>query len=176
MLNDFLLIYLFIVAAILFRITMLFVSIRNEKALRANGATEYGATNSRILAIVHTGFYLAAVVEWSLRHTRIDDISVAGFGLYVFGIFFLLVVVHLLGRLWTVKLLIAHNHVLTTHPLFRLVRHPNYYLNILPELIGYGLVLHSYFTILIGLPIYLVPLIARIKLEEKVMRNTFSEY
>lgn len=176
MANTIFLFYLFIAGAILLRVVMLLISIRNEKALRLDGATEYGSTNSRRLAIVHTAFYLAAAVEWALRGTRIDLVSALGFGLYLVGIVFLLVVVRLLGRLWTVKLLIARNHVLATHLLFRLVRHPNYYLNILPELVGYALVLHAYVTLLIGLPIYLVPLIARIRQEENVMGKTFSQY
>jgi isoprenylcysteine carboxyl methyltransferase (ICMT) family protein YpbQ len=37
-----------------------------------------------------------------------------------------------LHRLWTVKLLIASDHVLNQSALFRWVRHPNYFLNIRP--------------------------------------------
>ena len=40
----------------------------------------------------------------------------------------LVVVIRSLGRFWTVKLLLASDHVLVTNPLFRWVRHPNYFL------------------------------------------------
>lgn len=63
-----------------------------------------------------------------------------------------------------------------TTPLFRFVRHPNYYLNIIPELIGFALTLHAFWTLAIGLPLYLVPLVIRIRQEEGTMRAHFPEY
>ncbi|WP_417021042.1 isoprenylcysteine carboxylmethyltransferase family protein [Candidatus Phyllobacterium onerii] len=78
--------------------------------------------------------------------------------------------------LWTVKLIIARNHVLVTSLLFRLVRHPNYYLNILPELIGFAVALHAFWTLVVGMTLYLVPLLVRISREEKAMRVHFPHY
>jgi isoprenylcysteine carboxyl methyltransferase (ICMT) family protein YpbQ len=169
-------IIVFIVAAFAYRFTMLAVSIRNEKRLRAEGATEYGASVSRWLAIAHVVFYLAATAEGLIRDAPVDAVSVAGFVIYLFGAVMLLVVSRLLGRLWTVKLMIARDHQLVTHPLFRMVRHPNYFLNILPELIGYALTLHAYVTLVAGLIVYAVPLALRIRQEEAVMRNRFAQY
>jgi isoprenylcysteine carboxyl methyltransferase (ICMT) family protein YpbQ len=85
-------------------------------------------------------------------------------------------VIRLLGRLWTVRLIIAEDHSLVRHRLFRIVRHPNYYLNVLPELVGFALVLHAYYTLLIGLPLYLIPLATRIRQEEQIMRKSFHDY
>jgi isoprenylcysteine carboxyl methyltransferase (ICMT) family protein YpbQ len=167
---------LFIIAAIVFRIVMLAVSMRNEKALRQDGAIEYGSQNSRWLALAHIAFYIAASIEGLARPASFDVVTIIGLVLYGFGAVMLLVVSHLLGRLWTVKLMIARDHVLVTHPLFRWVRHPNYFLNILPELIGFALVLHAYFTLVIGLAIYAVPLGIRIFQEERVMRGYFPGY
>ncbi|MGJ5155458.1 MULTISPECIES: isoprenylcysteine carboxyl methyltransferase family protein [unclassified Bradyrhizobium] len=156
----------FIVAAFAYRFAMLGVSIRNEKRLRADGATEYGASVSRWLAIAHVAFYLAATAEGLVRDAPLDAVSIIGFVIYLFGAVMLLVVSQLLGRLWTVKLMLARDHALVTHPLFRIVRHPNYFLNILPELIGYALTLHAYLTLVAGLIIYAVPLTLRIRQEE----------
>jgi len=169
-------IILFIVAAFAYRFAMLAVSIRNEKRLLAEGATEYGAATSRWLAIAHVVFYLAATTESVIRAAPLDWIGAIGFLIYLFGAAMLLVVSRLLGRLWTVKLLIARDHALVTHPLFRAVRHPNYFLNILPELIGYALALHAFITLVIGLIVYAVPLTLRIRQEEAVMRETFATY
>lgn len=169
-------IYLFIVAAFAYRFAMLAVSIRNEKRLRADGATEYGASTSRWLAAAHIAFYLAASVEGVIRAAPADWISAIGFVIYLFGAVMLFVVSRLLGRLWTVKLMIARDHALVTHPLFRGVRHPNYFLNIVPELIGYALALHAFVTLVIGLIVYAVPLTLRIRQEEAVMRETFADY
>jgi isoprenylcysteine carboxyl methyltransferase (ICMT) family protein YpbQ len=56
------------------------------------------------------------------------------------------------------------------------VRHPNYFLNVLPELIGFALALNAVTTLLVGIPLYLVPLIIRIRQEEQVMRDEVSGY
>ncbi|MEE3626375.1 isoprenylcysteine carboxylmethyltransferase family protein [Nitrospirillum sp. BR 11752] len=167
---------LFVVLALAYRFALLAVSIRHEKALRADGAVEHGARNTLALTIAHIAFYLSATVEGLVRAEPIDAVSGFGFAIYLFGAVMLLVVVRLLGRLWTVKLLIARDHQLVTHPLFRLVRHPNYFLNILPELVGFALTLHAYYTLVIGLAVYLVPLTLRIRQEERAMRETFAAY
>jgi isoprenylcysteine carboxyl methyltransferase (ICMT) family protein YpbQ len=166
----------FIVAAFVFRFAMLAVSIRNEKALRRNGAVEHGASNSKALAAAHVAFYLAASAEGIWRAAPFDAISVSGLAVYLFGAVMLVIVSCMLGRLWTVKLLIAQDHDLVTTPLFSAVRHPNYYLNILPELIGFAVTLHAYTTLVVGLAVYLVPLVIRIRLEERVMRRRFANY
>jgi isoprenylcysteine carboxyl methyltransferase (ICMT) family protein YpbQ len=168
--------FAFIVLAFAYRIVMLAVSVRHERALIASGALEHGAANSKILAGAHVAYYLAASIEGLFRSAPFDAVSAGGLAIYLFGAVMLLLVARLLGRLWTVKLIIARDHALITHPLFRRVRHPNYLLNILPELIGFALTLHAFGTLAIGLPIYLVPLIVRIRQEEKVMRATFAAY
>lgn len=167
----------FVLFAIAVRLAMLAVSLRNEARLKRRGAVEIGARNSAVLAAAHVAFYAAAVAEgFTLRDQRLDTAALAGMALYLFGMAMLLVVVRSLGRLWTVKLLLSPDHVLVTGPLFRRLRHPNYYLNILPELVGFALALNAYGTLLLGLPLYLVPLVVRIRLEERAMRARFPAY
>jgi isoprenylcysteine carboxyl methyltransferase (ICMT) family protein YpbQ len=164
----------FTLFAVACRVASLAVSLRHEAALKRAGAVEYGKLNSNVLALCHVLFYVAALWEGWARGPVLDMTAYAGIALYVVAMLLLLHVVRLLGRLWTVKLIIAPDHELVTHPLFRLVRHPNYFLNIIPELIGLTLALHSYRTLAIGLPIYLVPLIVRIVQEERAMRARFG--
>lgn len=167
---------IFCVAAVLIRIFFLLVSIRHERALKQNGAVEVGARNSTILALTHVAYYVAVITEGSLRAAPIDLVSVIGFLFYGFGMLALCLVVRLLGRFWTVKLLIARDHQLVTHPLFRWFRHPNYFLNILPELVGFALALHAFATLVIGLLIYAIPLTIRIRQEESAMAAKFDRY
>jgi isoprenylcysteine carboxyl methyltransferase (ICMT) family protein YpbQ len=167
---------LFFAAALLFRIRTLVISVHHENRLKQEGAVEYGRTNSILLAIAHAAFYIAVVAEASFRGTRVDVVTYIGVALYAISVVSLLAVMHLLGSIWTVKLLIAGDHVLVTHVLFRLVRHPNYYLNILPELVGLSLVMHAFLTLTIGLPLYLIPLSNRIRQEERLMRAKFEAY
>jgi isoprenylcysteine carboxyl methyltransferase (ICMT) family protein YpbQ len=166
----------FVAFAFLFRIATVILSIRNQRTLTNAGAVEFGARNSNILALAHVLFFLSATVEAALHPPLFDTISIIGLVLYGISVISILLVIRLLGRLWTVRLLIAPDHSLVRHPLFRIVRHPNYYLNILPELAGFALVLHAYRTLLIGLPLYLIPLVTRMHQEETVMRKNFADY
>lgn len=166
----------FVAFALAFRLATLAISIRNERALKRAGSEEHGRGVSALLAAAHVAFYAAAIAEGFWRGAAFDALSLVGLLLYAFGAVMLLVVIGLLGRLWTVKLVIAADHRLVDHPLFRRVRHPNYYLNILPELVGLGLTLHAYGTLLVGLPVYLVPLILRIRQEERLMTTRFEGY
>lgn len=158
------------------RLVTLAISMRNERALKRNGAVEFGAGNSKLIAVVHVIFYISAAAEGLWRDDPADWVSGAGLAIYGFAILVLFAVIRLLGRWWTVKVILARDHQLVRHPLFRYVRHPNYYLNIIPELVGLALALHAFGTLLIGLPIYLIVLRARIRIEEKVMRENFSDY
>ena len=137
----------FVCFAVLLRLASLAVSIRNERRRKAQGAVEIGATNSMAIAVMHTAFYLAAIAEGFLSGRQaFDATALAGLAIYLSAMAMLIVVIGSLGRFWTVKLLIAPDHVLVTNALFRKVRHPNYFLNILPELVGFALVLHAYYT------------------------------
>jgi isoprenylcysteine carboxyl methyltransferase (ICMT) family protein YpbQ len=166
----------FIAFVFLFRIATVILSIRNERALKEAGAVEFGVRNSNLLALAHVLFFLSATMEAVHRPPLFDTISIIGLILYGISVISILIVIRLLGRLWTVRLLIAQDHSLVSHPLFRIVRHPNYFLNVLPELIGFALVLHAYYTLLIGLPLYLIPLVIRMRQEEAVMRQKFTDY
>lgn len=167
---------LFFAVSFSFRIGTLAVSIVHEKVLKKDGAIEYGATNSRWLAIAHLCFYLSTLIEGYIRKSPVDVATVIGFALYGVSVIMLVVVMRILGRLWTVKLLIARNHALIQHSLFGLVRHPNYFLSIVPELIGLALVFHAYVTLIIGGLVYSLPLVIRIRGEERIMKSHFPVY
>jgi isoprenylcysteine carboxyl methyltransferase (ICMT) family protein YpbQ len=163
------------IGAVLFRLATLVVSIRNQRRLQARGAVEIGALNSSIMAALHTAFYLAAIAEGAIRGPALDVISLIGIVLYLFGAVMLIVVMRELGPLWTVRVFIAPDHVLNTRWLFRVVRHPNYYLAILPELVGLALAFHAGLTLAIGLPLYLVSMVVRIRQEEAAMQAKFAQ-
>jgi len=170
-----LLITLFIIAMLL-RLGSVAVSMRNEKALKAHGAIEYGRSNSRLLATAHALFYLGALAEGLWRSTQPTLWTTVGIMLYVIAIMAFLLVWRELHRLWTVKLLIASDHILNQSALFRWVRHPNYFLNILPELVGLALIMGAWMVLVIGLPLYLSVLRVRIVQEEQVMKKHFPRY
>nr|WP_289851990.1 isoprenylcysteine carboxylmethyltransferase family protein [Rhizobium sp. SSA_523] len=166
---EFVLILLFVIGALV-RVSSVLVSRRHESALRKAGAMEYGALNTRLLALAHIAFYIACLCEGLVRETRFDPVSLLGLLLYAAAIGMLVWIVQILGPLWTVKIMIARQHEINRHFLFRTIRHPNYFLNILPELLGFALMFHAYLTLMVGLPVYGLFLAIRIHQEEAAMR------
>jgi len=160
----------------LVRLSTLFISMRNERRLKADGGIEYGALNSKILAVLHTGFYLSAFAEGYVNEVQIDFVGLIGIAIYLFSIFALFYVIHELSPIWTVKLIIGREHGLNMGLLFRYLRHPNYFLNVVPELIGVALMCKAHYTLLILSPVYLISLVVRIVQEERIMRVRFKDY
>ena len=158
------------------RLFSLFISLKNEKRLKQAGAQEYGKLNSIILAILHVLFYFCAFAEGYANRVQFDQVTIIGIITYVLSIVALFYVIQKLSQIWTVKLIIAKDHPLNKGFIFRYIRHPNYFLNIIPELIGLALVVKSYIVLLILFPVYLVSLAIRIIQEEKLMRSKFSYY
>ncbi|GGC91952.1 isoprenylcysteine carboxylmethyltransferase family protein [Enterococcus wangshanyuanii] len=153
------------------RLLFLRYSIKQEKALIAAGGVEYGEKVSFLLAIIHTIIYFSAFFEGIIRKIRLDSISVIGLLLIGLSYAVLVYIIHLLGKFWTVKLMIASDHVYIDHWLFRKVKHPNYFFNLIPELIGIILFFHAWLTGIIGLPIYMIILMLRIKEENEVNKQ-----
>jgi isoprenylcysteine carboxyl methyltransferase (ICMT) family protein YpbQ len=166
----------FFTLALAARFASLAVSRRHERSLRNVGAVEHGATVSRLLTIAHIAFYVAVLAESPVRVAAPDAVSWAGLATFGFGMIWLVYVIRALGPIWTVKLYVARDHPLARGAVFRIVRHPNYFLCIVPELVGLALAMHAYRTLVFGLPVYCVLLGARIVQEERVMRREFADY
>ena len=161
------------VVALIFviRLAFLKISIQNEKAILANGGKEYGAANSKRITILHILFYAAAPVEAVARNAQLDAFSWAGLVLMAFSMIMLYVVVNLLSGIWTVKLMLVKNHKFNNHWLFRVVKHPNYFLNIVAELTGLVLLCHAWYAGSVLAPLYAVVLFLRIKEENALLRD-----
>lgn len=167
---------IFFVVALLIRLFSLKISILNEKNLKQLGATEHGKFNSILIAVLHTLFYISCFVEGILTKSQISETTGISLIVYVFAIFSLFYVVHSLGPLWTVKLIIAPDHKLVENFIFKTFRHPNYFFNIIPELISFAVIFSAFNTLKFLFPIYLIVLFIRIFQEENIMRETFSDY
>ena len=145
-------IYLIFAFFFALRLATLAFSIRNEKRLLQLGAVQYGRRNS-------------------LHHTSLDGIAILGASIMGFAYAMLFYVIYRLRDVWTVKVYIVPHQRIETSFLFRTVRHPNYILNILPELVGVAMLCHAWCTLALGLPVYCVILAVRIVQEERAMRD-----
>ena len=158
------------------RLISLLISVANERKLKKKNAIEYGTKNSKLLLLCHTLFYLSCLGEAILLNKHVNNVSFFGLGLFIFSMCMLWIVIYSLRDLWTVKLIIAPEHAINRSFIFKYFRHPNYFLNIIPELISIALICQAWHTLLVGLPLYLIPLAIRIVQEEKVMKMHFSNY
>ncbi|GIJ93114.1 hypothetical protein CAPN002_03320 [Capnocytophaga stomatis] len=100
-----------------------------------------------------------------------DFTSKIGVALLVFAYLMLFYVIYQLKEIWTLKIYILPNHKINKSFLFKWVKHPNYFLNILPELVGIALLCKAYTTLCVMLPIYAVVLAIRIRQEEAAMKH-----
>lgn len=161
---------------LLFRLFTVFISSKNEKKLKQSGAVEYGQLNTKFLVVVHIIIYVAAFLEAYIKKISFDIFTIAGISLYILSAIVLLFVISQLKDLWTVKLIIAKEHKLNTSFIFDYFKHPNYFLNVIPEIIAVNLICKSWNVLLFIVPIYMLFLIIRIVQEEKVMKEVFTEY
>ncbi|WGE67154.1 isoprenylcysteine carboxyl methyltransferase family protein [Actinobacillus equuli subsp. haemolyticus] len=170
-----LLVNLTFISFFIVRLYSLSISIRNEKALIQKGATQHGSKNSKLLSIVHVLFYFSALFEANYLAHHWDYLSTIGTITLFFAYIALFWVINELKEIWTVKLYILPNHKINTSTLFRTIKHPNYFLNIIPELIGVVLLCHAWNILMYLFPVYLVVLGIRIYQEEKVMKPLFEQ-
>lgn len=170
------LLVIFVILAFVWRISTVVISTKNEWALKGSGAREIGTPNSIVLALAHVAFYIVATIEGANSPGLNLTVSAIGVVIYVVSALALISVLRSLGPLWTVKIIISDRQPFVRTGLFSWVRHPNYFLNIIPELIGFALALNAYWTIIVGLPLYCIPLVVRIKQEETAMSKVVPGY
>ena len=116
--------------------------------------------------------YASAFYEGSQNtNLELNIYSKIGFLLLLFSFISLFYVIYELREIWTVKLYISPTHKIVKSFLFRWFRHPNYFLNIIPEIFGITLLCNAWRTIMFLIPIYLIILSVRIYQEEKVMKG-----
>ncbi|MGT2888201.1 isoprenylcysteine carboxyl methyltransferase family protein [Streptococcus didelphis] len=159
------------ISMFLIRLVFLKLSIKNEKKIRGEGGIECGKKNTQFLTLLHIMIYAFSLIEAVLKQIRFDWISLLGFLLMASSIVALYYVTQLLGDIWTVKLMIAKNHRYVNHWLFRYVKHPNYFLNIGPEMIGIVLLCHASITACLLFPFYILSLSIRIVEENRLLKE-----
>ncbi|ELA08966.1 isoprenylcysteine carboxyl methyltransferase, ICMT family protein [Moraxella macacae 0408225] len=166
-------ILIFFILFFIIRLAFLAVSIKNEKNLIKNGAVQVGNQTSTLLAAAHIAYYFLALLNAYLVSAYFDVISFIGVVIVCISFMILAVIIKQLGEIWTVKIYIAPNHKINTSWLFKTFKHPNYFLNIIPELIGIAILCHAWWVLIIGLPIYGLILAKRIRQEEHAMQHLF---
>ncbi|OFU78298.1 hypothetical protein HMPREF3110_07520 [Staphylococcus sp. HMSC10C03] len=152
------------------RLYSLSISIRHERELIAQGAVQCGAKNSKYLALLHILIYVASFVYATIAQPAFNVVSQIGLVLLIVSYMMLFWVIRTLGPIWTLKVYILKEHHIVKSGLFKFVKHPNYFLNIIPELIGVILLTQAYPVSVLLIP-YAVSLYVRIQQEESAMAH-----
>lgn len=165
-------VYILFIFIFALRLFFLKISKKNESEILKSGGKEYGVKNTKILTILHVLFYLSCISEAVIFGAKFDLFGIIGIALLIFAFAMLYYIVNcLLKGIWTVKLMVANNHKYNPHWLFKTIKHPNYYLNIFPELIGLAMLCHAKFTFIFIMPFYLFIIFKRVKEEDKILKD-----
>ena len=111
---------------------------------------------------------MSAAIETFIHKDTFSILNGIGLIILIVAYIMLFIVIKTLGRIWTLKLFILPNHPIIKSGLYKVTKHPNYFFNIIPELIGVLLLTHATYTTLLLVP-YAYFLIARIRQEENLM-------
>ena len=121
-------------------------------------------------------FNIGSLIETIIRNPKFSNITMIGIIIWILSMIILIIVLKELNGFWTMKIIIAKNHKLNQSFLFRYFKHPNYYLNMIPEIIAISLICQSWVTSIITYPFFIVIFILRIIQEEKALKENFPDY
>ncbi len=145
------------------RIAELFHARRNERALRARGATESGRAHYPLFILVHGSWLLSMLILMP------EPVSLNGVFLLLFFCFFALRlwVIATLGSYWTTRIITLDAPLVVKGP-YRFVRHPNY-LAVAGEIASLPLVFGQWRVALIFSILNAALLTWRIRIEDKAL-------
>ena len=99
-----------------------------------------------------------------------------GLALIIAGMILRLTIVSSLGKFFTVNVTILEDHKLKQDGFYKYVRHPSYSASLL-SLIGYGVSLNNWISLVIVAGAALTAFLIRIRIEEKMLADHFgSQY
>jgi protein-S-isoprenylcysteine O-methyltransferase Ste14 len=112
---------------------------------------------------------------WSAAYSIwIFDGSVIGIIIYVIGFIIRWTAVYQLGKMFTVDVAIANEHILKTTGLYKVVRHPSY-LGLILIIAGLGICLNSWLCFIIMFVPTFIAISYRISIEEKALIEEFGD-
>lgn len=85
-------VYGFVAIIFVIRLYFLRVSKQNEARIVADGGREYGAFNSKLMAIVHVLIYFYALGEFYYLDRSVNSLTFIGMGLVVFSMYMLYII------------------------------------------------------------------------------------
>lgn len=152
------------------RLVELVISKRNEKWMLSQGAVEYGKEHYKLIVLLHVGFFLSLMLEYSLTRQNFE----LGLINYVFLVIlvilqiFRVIILSTLGKYWNTRIIRIPNVPLVKRGIYKYLRHPNYIL-VISEIFIIPMIFDLYWTAIIFTVLNLVVLKIRIKEENKAL-------
>ncbi len=159
--------------------TIMFAIALFSPATISSGQREDRSNRWVLLAFTALSLLAAYLPAYLDRHNiwTLDGETIRWVGVIVFSIggFLRLYPIFVLGRRFSGLVAIQTGHTLVTDGIYRIIRHPSY-LGLLMNILGWALTFRSIAGLLLGL-LALIPLLARIRSEEKLLHSHFgAEY
>jgi methyltransferase len=154
------------------------ISARNERGLRALGATEPERDVYQAMAPAYPGAFVAMLVEGAMRGASASASAGAGAdSWFVAGLVIFLLAKALkywaiasLGPRWTFRVLVPPGSTRTVRGPYRWLAHPNY-VGVAGELIGVALAMHAVVTGPLSLLGFGSLMMQRIRIENSALRQ-----
>ncbi|HZB25072.1 MAG TPA: isoprenylcysteine carboxylmethyltransferase family protein [Vicinamibacterales bacterium] len=144
------------------------VSMRNERQLRAQGAVEPDGDVYTLMQIIYPASFLAIIFESAQRAPDRDALVAAGFAVFVAAKMLKYWAITTLGVRWTFRVLVPPaSSVISAGP-YRLLSHPNY-VAVIGELVGAALIAHAVVTGPIAVALFGTLILLRIRTEERAL-------
>jgi methyltransferase len=104
----------------------LWLSARNAGLARTAGAIEHGRRHYPLVVALHTGWFVAWILEAYWRGPRLDSLWTLWAGLFVAGEALRYWCMATLGRQWNTRILVVPRRTRIRTGPYRLMNHPNY--------------------------------------------------
>lgn len=144
------------------------IAVRNERALRAQGAVEPPGDVFGAMQFAYPAAFLVMVVEGHLRQVQPDRLVTAGAVVFALAKALKYWAIATLGSRWTFRVLVPPGSSRIRRGPYRWVAHPNY-IAVALELTGTLLALHAFVTGPIAATGFFLLMWRRVTIEEKAL-------
>ncbi len=156
------------------RIYELRLSTRNEALIRSRGGREHAAWQVQAMKVLHTGWFIAMLVEvHALHRPFIPSLSLLALLTLIAGQSLRYAAIRSLGWRWTVSVMTLPGVPLVQKGIYRYMRHPNY-LGVILEILAVPLLHSAYVTAVIFSLANLFLLGARIRAEQQALADAVN--
>jgi methyltransferase len=154
------------------RIVELRLSSRHEAIIRSRGGREHAAWQIQAMKVLHAGWFIAMLLEvYVLRRPFIPGLSLLALLTLIAGQSLRYAAIRSLDWRWTVKVMTLPGLPLVRKGIYRYLRHPNY-LGVVLEILAVPLLHSAYSTAIVFSLLNLLLLCARIRTEDRALRDS----